>query len=160
MLLNSPRDVATQPYDQSSVAGPRNFTDLFNAMIYPFTRTVVYGAIWYQGESNAGSPANYTCKFSKMIQYWRQTWNERTNGITDVQFPFGFVQVSVASNHQKLIHTYLYSYQPIPTIVQEWVDFRRFDGIKHLMLVMCQIMSFQKYLWLLLWIYVMIPISE
>jgi hypothetical protein len=45
------------------------------------------------GESNAGDPA-YACKFAKMIQYWRQIWNERTNGITDIQFPFGFVQVS------------------------------------------------------------------
>jgi hypothetical protein len=47
------------------------------------------------GESNAGNPT-YACKFAKMIQYWRQTWNERTNGITDIQFPFGFVQVSFA----------------------------------------------------------------
>ena len=41
----------------------------------------------------------YTCSFSKMIQYWRQIWNERTNGITDIQFPFGFVQVSFTQNH-------------------------------------------------------------
>ena len=47
----------------------------------------------YIGESNSGDPA-YACKFSKMIQYWRQVWNERTNGITDLQFPFGFVQVN------------------------------------------------------------------
>ena len=47
------------------------------------------------GEANAGNPT-YACKFAKMIQYWRQTWNERTNGITDIQFPFGFVQVSFA----------------------------------------------------------------
>jgi hypothetical protein len=26
-----------------------NFTDLFNAMIHPLTRMVIYGAIWYQG---------------------------------------------------------------------------------------------------------------
>jgi sialate O-acetylesterase len=53
-----------------------------------------------KGESNSGEPDNYTCLFSKMIQYWRQTWNERTNGITDMHFPFGFVQVSFAQNHQ------------------------------------------------------------
>ncbi len=35
----------------------------------------------------------YACSFSKLIQYWRQIWNERTDGITDIQFPFGFVQV-------------------------------------------------------------------
>ncbi len=54
-----------------------------------------------KGESNSGDPVNYTCLFSKMIQSWRQTWHERTNGTTDREFPFGFVQVSFAQNHQK-----------------------------------------------------------
>jgi hypothetical protein len=45
------------------------------------------------GEANAGNPT-YACKFAKMIEYWRQIWNDRTNKITDIQFPFGFVQVS------------------------------------------------------------------
>jgi hypothetical protein len=53
------------------------------------------------GESNAGNPT-YACKFAKMIQYWRQTWNERTNGNTDIQFPFGFVQVSVTRTYTEL----------------------------------------------------------
>ena len=26
-----------------------NSTDLYNAMIYPFTRMVIKGSIWYQG---------------------------------------------------------------------------------------------------------------
>jgi hypothetical protein len=39
----------------------------------------------------------YACSFSKLISYWREIWNERTNGITDIQFPFGFVQVSFIS---------------------------------------------------------------
>lgn len=42
----------------------------------------------------------YTCSFTKMIEYWRQTWNNRTNGSTDIQFPFGFVQVSFIENHR------------------------------------------------------------
>jgi hypothetical protein len=46
------------------------------------------------GEANAGYNSDkYGCSFSKMIYYWRQLWNERTNGTTDIQFPFGFVQV-------------------------------------------------------------------
>jgi hypothetical protein len=91
--------------------GPMNHTYLFNGMIYPFTRIVIYGAIWYQvkniflkyfldiicyGETNAGYNIDkYNCSFSKMIGSWRTTWNERTNGLTDIQFPFGFVQVSL-----------------------------------------------------------------
>ncbi len=45
------------------------------------------------GEANAGNPT-YACKFARMIVRWRDIWNNRTNGITDIQFPFGFVQVS------------------------------------------------------------------
>ena len=74
---------------------PGNHSCLYNSMLYPFTRMVIYGAIWYQGETNAGNPT-YACKLAKMIESWRQVWNERTNGITDLQFPFGVVQVGFA----------------------------------------------------------------
>jgi sialate O-acetylesterase len=47
------------------------------------------------GENNAGYPVKYNCSFVKMIEYWRNIWNTRTNGITDPLFPFGFVQVSL-----------------------------------------------------------------
>ncbi len=30
-----------------------------------------------------------------MIENWREVWNKRTNGNTDLQFPFGVVQVGV-----------------------------------------------------------------
>lgn len=72
---------------------PTNHSCLFNSMIYPFTRMTLYGFIWYQGESNVGDPM-YACKFSKMIANWRQVWYNRTNGTTDPNFPFGFVQVN------------------------------------------------------------------
>jgi hypothetical protein len=50
-------------------------------------------------ESNKNyNTEKYACSFSKMIHYWRRTWNERTNGLTDIQFPFGFVQVSFTQN--------------------------------------------------------------
>jgi hypothetical protein len=63
-------------------------------MIHPFTRMVIYGVIWYQGESNSGRNTDkYSCTFSNLIRFWRQAWNERTNNITDIQLPFGFVQV-------------------------------------------------------------------
>ncbi len=42
-----------------------------------------------------------------MIESWRQVWNQRTNGITDPQFPFGFVQVSffIQIYEEYCIHT-------------------------------------------------------
>jgi sialate O-acetylesterase len=95
-------DVAIQSYDEFSVSESVNNTHLFNSMIYPLTRMVIYGAIWYQGEQNRNYNLDqYTCSFSKMIYYWRQIWNERTNGINDIHFPFGFVQVSLT---QKFIN--------------------------------------------------------
>ncbi len=87
--------MALEPYGQPgfqpiSLAN----SDLYNAMIYPFTRMVIKGAIWYQSESNANfNRDKYVCTFSKMIQSWRQVWNTRTGGNTDANFPFGFVQV-------------------------------------------------------------------
>ncbi len=58
---------------------------------------------WYQGEGNGASSydiSQYSCFFAKMIENWRQIWNECTNSITAIQFPFGFVQVFFS---QKLI---------------------------------------------------------
>jgi hypothetical protein len=31
--------------------------------------------------------------FAKMIESWRQVWSARSGGLTDINFPFGFVQV-------------------------------------------------------------------
>jgi len=102
-----------------------NDSSLFNAMIHPFTRMVIYGVIWYQGklieyrymiviiligEANVGYHTDtYACAFAKMIQYWRQIWNNRTNGITDIQYPFGFVQVSSTGNHSEFHSIFIVS---------------------------------------------------
>jgi hypothetical protein len=39
-------------YDETSITDPIpvNHTVLYNSMIYPFTRIVIYGVIWYQGK--------------------------------------------------------------------------------------------------------------
>jgi hypothetical protein len=53
------------------------------------------------GEQNwSYNRGKYACSFSKLISYWRQIWNERTNGTNDIQFPFGFVQVSFTQYHK------------------------------------------------------------
>lgn len=60
---------------------------MFNAMIAPLTNYAIKGAIWYQGESNAGRHEEYKELFSAMITNWRSRW-----GIGD--FPFLFVQLA------------------------------------------------------------------
>jgi len=59
---------------------------LYNAMISPLLNYKIKGAIWYQGESNAGRPGDYFDLFSAMINDWRNKWNEGN-------FPFLFVQL-------------------------------------------------------------------
>ena len=79
---------------------PTNYSCLFNSMINPFTRTVIYGVAWYQGEANGASLTDdsYVCFFSKLIESWRELWHQRTNGSTNIQFPFGFVQIGTETN--------------------------------------------------------------
>ena len=58
------------------------------------------------GEANADYNTNkYACSLAKMIHYWRQIWNERTNGSTDIQYPFGVVQVNSIPNQNKYMQT-------------------------------------------------------
>ena len=63
---------------------------IFNAMIHPLIQYRIRGAVWYQGEANAGGgaagAADYTELQSRLITGWRQNW-----GIGD--FPFYFVQL-------------------------------------------------------------------
>jgi len=49
LFLYRDGNVAIQPYDGSSVMAPFNYSDMYNSMIHPFMRTVIYGAIWFQG---------------------------------------------------------------------------------------------------------------
>jgi sialate O-acetylesterase len=58
----------------------------FNAMIAPLIPYNIAGAIWYQGESNVGSPETYTSLLQALIVNWRNEWG--------YQFPFYFVQIA------------------------------------------------------------------
>jgi sialate O-acetylesterase len=51
-------------------------TELYNGMIAPLIPYAVAGAIWYQGESNAGRAYQYRSLFADMIRNWRRDWGQ------------------------------------------------------------------------------------
>jgi len=61
-------------------------TLLYNAMINPIIQYPIKGAIWYQGENNAGAAYNYRTLFPNMIENWRAKWG--------YEFPFYWVQLA------------------------------------------------------------------
>lgn len=52
----------------------RTGSGLYNGMIYPIRHYRVKGAIWYQGETNAGNPAPYADYLKALITNWRELW--------------------------------------------------------------------------------------
>lgn len=68
------------------VSNQNNPSVLYNAMIAPLVPFAIRGAIWYQGESNAGRAYQYRTLFPIMIRNWRSAWGH--------DFPFYFVQLA------------------------------------------------------------------
>jgi sialate O-acetylesterase len=68
------------------VSNQNNPSVLYNAMIAPLVPFAIRGAIWYQGESNAGRAHQYRTLFPTMIRNWRSAWG--------LEFPFYFVQLA------------------------------------------------------------------
>jgi sialate O-acetylesterase len=69
---------------------------LFNAMIAPFAGFGVRGAIWYQGESNAGSEEEATAYASLLplvIRSWRAAFEQP-------DMPFGVVSLAAFKEHR------------------------------------------------------------
>jgi len=85
-LPPSTPDFATQPR-YPSPDNPNSPTVLYGAMIAPLTPLAIRGAIWYQGESNAGAAFQYRTLFPAMIRDWRRAWGRG-------DFPFLFVQLA------------------------------------------------------------------
>src|SRR5437762_10044259 len=62
-------------------------SELYNGMIAPLIPYTIRGAIWYQGESNAGRAYQYRTLFADMIANWRIDFGQG-------DFPFLFVQLA------------------------------------------------------------------
>jgi len=70
--------------------------NIFNGMIYPVRPYGIRGAIWYQGERNAkdvAQAANYVNQLPLLIDHYRSTWHEMSEGNVARDFPFYFVQL-------------------------------------------------------------------
>jgi len=73
----APQEPGTSAWDPST---------LYNGMISPLLPYAIKGAIWYQGESNAGQPIEYRTLYADMIKDWRHRWGH--------DFPFYCVQLA------------------------------------------------------------------
>jgi sialate O-acetylesterase len=78
---------ATLKAPNNPANNPNRPAVLYNGMIANLQPYAIKGAIWYQGESNAGRAYQYRTLFPAMIQSWRDTWN-------NPEMPFLFVQLA------------------------------------------------------------------
>ncbi|HST51706.1 MAG TPA: sialate O-acetylesterase [Pyrinomonadaceae bacterium] len=97
-------DYSRQP-QAPGPANQNNPTVLYNAMIAPLLPYAIRGAIWYQGEANAGRAYQYRTLFPMMIRDWRSRWGEG-------DFPFYFVQLAN------------WKARPTDSIDSEWAELR------------------------------------
>jgi sialate O-acetylesterase len=88
-----PRPASQEPRRPSAPdQNPNLPTVLYNGMIAPIVPFAIQGAIWYQGESNAGNPWQYRTLFPAMITDWRKSWS--AINADQKEFPFLFVQLA------------------------------------------------------------------
>lgn len=62
-------------------------TALYNAMVAPVINYTIKGILWYQGESNAGRPVEYTKLQPAQIFDWRNKWRQGNIPFLYVQLP-------------------------------------------------------------------------
>ncbi len=77
---------ATAPRPPRGPGNSSTPSGLYNGMIAPFVGYGIRGAIWYQGEANAGGGVLYHRLFETMIRDWREAWGQG-------EFPFLYAQL-------------------------------------------------------------------
>ncbi len=83
-----PKALASAPQLPANPPRPQDVPSfLFHGMIHPILPFAITGAIWYQGESNAGRAFQYRTAFPLLITDWRKQWNQG-------DFPFYFCQLA------------------------------------------------------------------
>ncbi|MES2791544.1 MAG: sialate O-acetylesterase [Planctomycetota bacterium] len=72
---------------EARMTGNARPANIYNGVLKPTIGYGIRGAIWYQGESNAGRAYQYRDLFPLMIQSWRDEWQQG-------DFPFYWVQLA------------------------------------------------------------------
>jgi sialate O-acetylesterase len=72
---------------EGQMRGNHRPANIYNGALKPTVGYGIRGAIWYQGESNAGRAYQYRAMFPLMIKSWRDEWGQS-------DFPFYFVQLA------------------------------------------------------------------
>lgn len=75
------------PHPDGQMKGNHRPANIYNGALKPTIGYGIRGAIWYQGESNAGRAYQYRDLFPLMIQDWRDEWQQG-------EFPFYWVQLA------------------------------------------------------------------
>ena len=93
-------------------------SELYNGMISPLLPYAIKGAIWYQGESNAGRAEQYRSLFADMIRCWRRDWGQN-------DFTFLAVQLAPWDKNKKR------SFEQITESPgdSDWAELREAQGI-------------------------------
>ena len=73
------------------LSGNHNPSNIYNGVLKSHLGYGIRGAIWYQGESNAGRAYQYRHLFPLMISNWRDEWGQ-------ADFPFYWVQLADFQN--------------------------------------------------------------
>ena len=79
-----------QPFTKRRPSTSWKPAELYNGMIANIIPYAINGAIWYQGESNAGRAWQYRRLFADMIKNWRNDWDRN----------FTFLEVQLAPYDQ------------------------------------------------------------
>ncbi len=88
---------------------------IYNAMIHPIRPFGIRGMIWYQGERNSKTvqqASNYKNQLALLIEYYRSSWFENSEGNMEKDFPFFFTQLPSWHAEQK---------KPVEGLESPWV---------------------------------------
>jgi len=103
---------AEQPFTKRQPYADWKPAELYNGMIANLIPYAVNGAIWYQGESNAGRAWQYRRLFADMIKNWRNDWNR----------DFTFLEVQLAP-YDKSKRRSLEQITAVP-VASDWAELR------------------------------------